>query len=440
MQNSQGTDSVDSTPWVFEIPERNFEKLCERFAKLIKRSRKNHLNPPQFTVIWEREEKKTKKRTNNCSDDSEESEGQYVLYYYVTVDGERPVLKDWEFVATIDHTPDGNLIKSVPGAGKIPTEFRGADPVCHHCNTARRRTETFVVRNLKDGSHKQVGRNCLQDFFDGDSPSDIAAMLQWWTEAVELASEFGDDEDSFGGSGKPRYGLEGVLTLTQAVIDCIGWLSRSKARDNPWLGTATADWVGSLLAPPRWWSTETKELSKKLTSKDDYPQITADALEWIRELPLDVEEDYLYNLKVACGGESVRYDMLGLACSLIPAYRRHLNEEIRRAEWARKKPSEFVGTVGDRQVFEVTVKYIGEAMSSYSGYGTTTRVTYEDQEGNTLIWWASGDPIGELGETLSIVATVKKHEVYESRNGPVNQTVINRVKKWDGKPLKKCKK
>ena len=99
---------------------------------------------------------------------------------------------------------------------------------------------------------------------------------------------------------------------------------------------------------------------------------------------------------------------------------------------SQRPASEYVGEVGARQVFELTVKrvYSYEARS-FSGYGTETRYIYnfEDKNGNVFIWktssglWRKGLPIEE-GETFKCRATVKDHSVYND----VKQTELTRLR------------
>jgi hypothetical protein len=169
---------TEKTPWVFEIKEENFLILVEKLDKMVRRARKCKKAPPRYEVIHERDETKYKSAETNPRNERPWPQVPYIVhYYYVVVEGQKPFIGDWEFVATVEHADEaGNLIKSVPGAGQIPIKFRKTQPICEHCNTARRRFETFVIRNRKTGDHKQIGRNCLQDFFDGARFSRAATM------------------------------------------------------------------------------------------------------------------------------------------------------------------------------------------------------------------------------------------------------------------------
>ena len=79
---------------------------------------------------------------------------------------------------------------------------------------------------------------------------------------------------------------------------------------------------------------------------------------------------------------------------------------------AKRKPSQHIGVVGERQGFAgLTVKSLKYIESDY---GVKTLCKFEDVEGNTLIWWCSGnsDWLKE-GDVVDVTGTVKKHGDYK---------------------------
>ena len=442
-------NDTDRTPFIFEIREEKYEELAARFAKMVGRARKCKKPAPVFSVIHEADEKKVR------STGETDGRGEWIMiekwvrYLYVTVEGERPTVDGWNFIATIDHTEasadeagnvTGNLIKSVPGAGEIPVSYRSARPICDHCKSARRRNETYFVR--KGDVTQQIGKNCLADFLPGSSPADLAQQLAWWTEATEMLSGGGGDEESMGGGRREgRFGLESLLQATQATIEAFGWVSRTKARDSQ--DQATADRLGVLYMKPSDMSRKDKEDAERIREhynvEKNTPLIEA-ALEWVRGLDPEATGDYEYNLHVVCKGETARNDRVGLACSLLPAHRRFLEGEREKREY-EANPSEYVGTVGERDLLEGCVlKFISEPYAT--DFGTSTRLVFA-QGANIMVWWSSNPEGFALGETYDLVCTPKKQEEYHNarKNITTRQTVINRVVIAEEKDrVKKAKK
>jgi len=94
----------------------------------------------------------------------------------IDVNGETPKFNGWSFVATLNHTVEGNVVRAIPGL-EVPVQFRNRQPVCDHCQCSRNRRDTYIVRH-DDGTFKQVGSNCLKDFLGHTDPSKLAAAAE----------------------------------------------------------------------------------------------------------------------------------------------------------------------------------------------------------------------------------------------------------------------
>lgn len=91
------------------------------------------------------------------------------------------------------------------------------------------------------------------------------------------------------------------------------------------------------------------------------------------------------------------------------------------AKRVKNAASAFVGNVGDKLNLIVTVERI-IALPDY-GFGVNYITLLRDQAGNMLVYKGLSD-IGQQGETVTLKATVKEHNI---RDG-VQQTVIQRPK------------
>jgi hypothetical protein len=222
----------------FRVPESNLSKLQERIGKLAKRAVKLNCEPPVLTV-GERE-------TVEYRD--EDGFAKIRHYFSVEVKGTAPKLNGWEFVAVLQPVADedgkelGNILRNVPGCEhSVPENYRAAESRCEHCNTWRRRNETFVLRS-DAGVWKQVGRNCLADFLGHASPERYAAMAEILFDAADLAG-LAEDEDWEGGHRHiNRFAAEEVLAVASTAVRTVGWTSRKVAREFQ-KSKATADLV-----------------------------------------------------------------------------------------------------------------------------------------------------------------------------------------------------
>lgn len=104
---------------------------------------------------------------------AEVEEGRIAKFFVLDVEGEAKV-NGWRFVATVEHTEAGNIIRAFDNTVEIPERYRTSEAVCEHCNSKRRRKDTYLIVN-ESGEFKQVGKSCLKDFTNGLTAEAIAA-------------------------------------------------------------------------------------------------------------------------------------------------------------------------------------------------------------------------------------------------------------------------
>jgi hypothetical protein len=335
-------------------------------------------------------------------------DGVLVQVCDVTISGVAPRLPGgWTLAAVVDHRLAEPVVRSVPGVD-VPAGVREHGRTCDHCQTQRRRAETFVVAD-DDGRVQHIGRSCLADFL-GHKGLTGDALLTYVTR--DWSAEFGGG----GGEGRDQYVLltERVVLLAGASIALHGWTSRKTSQER---GTsATSDHVADLLFA-RGEQAERLHAAIEPALTDALRAEVAAALSWATASTEDSE--YARNLRAIARTEAISHRELGLACSLLPAYRRATQPQVEREPLA----NDWLGTVG--QKLTVTVRLRQEPTAHQSQYGTTYRVVFGDAAGNAVVWWASRVPAWVVADAdLTVVATVKGHALYRDRK----QTVITRAK------------
>src|SRR6185437_12405361 len=120
----------------------------------------------------------------------------------VDVTGPEPVLEGWRFVAAIDHDPDGNVVRQVPGDSNPVqvSDWVAAAPDCEHCKLARSRRETYLLVH-ETGTLIQVGSTCIRDFLGGVTADAMAKLAETWM-VVSLAAS--DEDWGWGGGSGPE--------------------------------------------------------------------------------------------------------------------------------------------------------------------------------------------------------------------------------------------
>lgn len=356
----------------------------------------------------------------------------YKKFFNVQITGQAPVIAGWTFVGSIEHEEGGNILKLLPEQ-VIPESYRKALAHCDHCNIDRVRNSTFILFNGTD--YKQIGRNCLQDFVGQDVANVIARALI--LSSLDELGNAAEDEDFLGhtSKGKQYWSLKEYLANVVAVVEKIGFVSRKKAQElnklgNHTAGNATSDVAFNLMT--------VKDAAREIgiyISKE-HEKKAEEILAWL-ETYLNSKtqlNEYEHNLQVILEREFVSYSTLGFAASIASL---HYRETAATAEKTNKKPSEYVGEVGKRMKgLKLTLNKIinlGEG-----AYGIMHLYKFEDEVGNTLVWFSGNSVDSETrdfleGRVYNVTATVKEHSLY---NGS-KQTVLTRSKLTWVEDLKK---
>ena len=335
------------------------------------------------------------------------------------------IVNGWEFVASVEHTPKGNIFAKAMSDVEIPTRYRNTYPVCEHCNSNRVRKDTFIVLNRESGDFKQVGRNCLCDYTHGMSAS-CATFLASLKEVFSTAE---NERPDFGSLGRferyysPREWLCYVAETVRKFGYELDGGTRNRAQTYwDYLHGYTLYWDAKFERQIR----DELDNVKFDPETEEVKAMVDKAVAW-----LDTQEasnDYMHNLKTAIALDYCNVRHFGVLASLFPTWNRELEREAKRkAEAEAGKASEFVGKVGDR--VDITVKEIACITSWKTCFGgrytpTTTYVWKITGDDDNIYTWKTQTWLNCEDIPKSIKGTVKEHKTFRD----VKQTEITRCK------------
>ncbi len=408
----------------FKIPEENYLRLVDRIHKLSRRSQKLGLGPINIVELGtEFETKRVRDKFLDPTGTLDIFIDQIFKYYHIKIDGQRPIIAGWQFVATLQHTDGGNLLRVVPGHTEpLPERYRNSDNFCEHCRTDRQRKDVYVLRH-ENGTYKQVGRTCLKDFMGHANPYAVAELAEMLATIDDMCRGAEDDDWLGCGSGSPRYfSIENFLTTVATVVRQDGWMSRTTARATFGGATASADTALFLLMPSLN-ETDRKAKAKYLGTVEDRAQAVA-AIEWARNIAVDPENDFMWNLRVMAHMEVVDHKTSGIAAAIIRCYIVGMERELRyKKRMKEASESEFFGTPKKREEFTLTLRDV----IACDGTWPSMLHRWITAEGNLAVWFQSGGSESgefEVGQTYKVKATVKDHETYKG----IKQTALTRLK------------
>lgn len=372
----------------YMILEEKREEVAKKLRRLQKKAQK--YNVP-FTVT----ESEPYCHTVIRDYDGRKVEERYEVYDLTIVS---EVIKNdgYSIIARIEHCDDGNIVNVFDG--EMQMEWAKIPAHCDHCNGNHHQKITVIVE--KDGVQKQVGRTCLKEYC-GIDPQTIGMFNQFFDDIEEYTMEGYDFDESI-----PHvYDTDTVLAHAIAVLRAQGYRKTDERDSN-------------------------RDAVLKLTLDGERP--TEEDLNKAKEMSAYIEnmsiEDAvnarLDNVRTRIKGYYCKPSDFGYFAFAPLAYenmmKRIAKQKERDAERkAMSEASEYVGTIGERTVFNVKE---AKLLTSWENqYGMTFLYRFIDENDNVLVWFAS-TTIDE--DVAKIKATVKDHS---ERDG-VKQTIITRVK------------
>jgi hypothetical protein len=398
------------------IAQNRLPVLRANLAKLNRRAEK--LGAAPFTV-------EVGRRGQTFIEERSEGYAATINWIEVTVSGTPFSLGDYRVRAIIDHRDDtyrtvGNFV--------IPTRFVGCDPQCDHCKTKRDRIKTFLLTD-PSGNVSAVGSSCLEDF-TGHAPDHALAATSIWTEFSARMKEMQDEyEDGVKGiTLEPAAPIVPFLAMVSRLIRTQGWVSKDKANQNreygiePSVSTAEA----ALKAVVKNLGAESVEA---IIARLDLPiediETANSALAYVRGkyehlLEEPTAQAFDLNMRTATHGNVFIQRLAGFAAFTVRMYQREVLEPAQKARAAAQ--SDFVGTIGEREIFTVIVQRL---IPIESQFGMRMLHVLEDERGNSLVWRNSGSGSSDLevGKTYTVKATVTDHAIHND----VRQTKLSRV-------------
>lgn len=409
-----GSQDVRSAERVWKVKDSFMEVLTQRFAKIGKRASKLSVDAPTFHVIKTVEEAEVK---YNDTLQTSEKTGRIIKWNFVVLVGATPMLAGYTFVGTLEHAGEiGTVVRSVPGQA-IPSAYFKAEPGnCDHCHQVRARVETFVVRH-ESGEHKQVGRQCIQDFLGGHDPKRTLALVQMLSLASDiLGAASGDDEEFFGGvRQKEVFDTEFVLATTAAVIRNFGWVSRTMVREGKCDGVPTVSLVLAFLTDrndsmfkDKRGDIDLNEKAKYVATDDDVTRATA-ALDWARDLTESelLRSDYLHNIHILAKAGAIESKHFGLACSIMAAYSRELDRQV---EVKTHSENEVKTDCPEGRI--VITGTVVAMKDHFTDFGACLKITVKDDRG-FAVWLTCPSSIErglERGARVTMTATVTRSD------------------------------
>lgn len=339
---------------------------------------------------------------------------------FILVEAEgKAVLNDWMFIASVEHTSNGNIINSTGCGVEVPERYYTSEPICEHCNSRRARKDTYIVMNQVTGEFKQVGKSCLKDFTFGMDASTVSKYYSFFDELIKAEETFSC------GYVEHYYDTKEFLAYAYECIKHFGYVKKLNGSVISTCDRAFDYWCVNH-GFTRWMSKELIQQYKAEMNQVGFNpdsestiKIVEDALDWI--FKQEESNNYMHNLKVACGLKVVSQKNLGVITSLFPTWNKELeHQKEQEAKKVADSKSNHVGEIGQRITFKIAS---ATCLTSWeTDWGTTALYKIVDELGNVFTWKTGVFPDFEKAETIT--GTIKAHNEFRD----CKQTELTRCK------------
>lgn len=402
----------------YRIHEANIERLEKHMARIGKKCHKLGLD---FT--YERTGEEIAPVLDKNGEQAYDSEGEPIIVKYIIVEvSGLAIHNDWEFVATIDHTDEGNIIRNVNNNISVPERYYTSDCYCEHCKTDRNRNQTEIIHNTVTGEFMQVGKACVKEYIGGLDASTIA---QW----IEMFDSVIKGESHTGGGYQNYRELYTYIRYAVETIKHFGYVKKYDEfgdynKNNTTSRVCDFIYNYNRMVHCNPYDRNVIELMDSVGFNVDSKE-TIETADKVIEFCKNIEEtnEYTHNIHILANSDYFNGKFTGYVVSMVALYNREVEriaKEYARQEQANKeKASDYVGNIGDRiEIKAVTATTIS---SFETAYGITYINKFVDENGNVYMWF--GNKAVDEGIT-SVKGTIKEHKEYKG----VKQTILTRCK------------
>ena len=332
------------------------------------------------------------------------------------------IINNWIFVAALDHTEQGNIVRQYDDTFTVPELYYHTEPVCEHCRTIRNRSRTYVIHNVTTHEWKQVGRSCLRDFTNGLDADIVASFMSCKDLFTEYEAKYIPSR-----SYKHYWFKDDVLLYAKETVNHFGYVS-SQA-DGYTTAIRCSDYYNFLE------SGKVNGFREREALEEDLKRIVFDPrseqnLKYVNDLKTYIlnqdcaDNNYIHNLQVIMKSEYISHNEWNLLVSSIRCYDRYLEAvketEIRERNREQELKSRYVGEIKDK--IDVDIEKCNLVTSWDNQFGWSGMYKFLSKDGDVFIWITSKDI--DTDNVARLHGTVKDHSEY---NG-IKQTVLTRCK------------
>lgn len=234
---------------------------------------------------------------------------------YLEVKGDVPNINRWSILGTIEPVLGQNdkyTLHSYTNKD-LPKQYRDLEEPtkCEHCDTNRKRNQTFVIKNRETDEVLQVGSSCMKDFIDSKQLTMLMTYSSIFKEIENTAKENSPERDPVVSLINKEEFIATILAIEEKMISPKDSLVYGKPNYDK-IADVAFQYFNFLEYPEHWekvLKADEKAFLEKIEVNDDHLDSAEEIVDFFEELDAQPFSDRVFNIKELVGND---FDFLSL--------------------------------------------------------------------------------------------------------------------------------
>lgn len=246
----------------------------------------------------------------NISDkEKEELKGKTQSHAFLEIQGDVPNINRWSILGTIEPVlgqTDKYTLHSYTNKD-LPKQYRDLEEPtkCEHCDTNRKRNQTFVIKNRETDEVLQVGSSCMKDFIDSKQLTMLMTYSSIFKEIENTAKENNITNDPVVSLINKEEFIATLLAVEEKMVSPRDSVTFGKPNYKK-IAEATLQYFNYLEYPEHWESrlqSSEKILFDKIEVTDEHLDEAEEVVDFFEEFDPEQFSDNIFNIKELVGND-----------------------------------------------------------------------------------------------------------------------------------------
>lgn len=241
-------------------------------------------------------------------DDKEKLKDKKHSHAFLKIEGDVPNINRWSVLGTIEPVLGQNDKYTLHSYSDkdLPKQYRDLEEPtkCEHCDTNRKRNQTFVIKNRESDEVLQVGSSCMKDFIDSKQLTMLMTYANVFKEIENTAKEDSPEKTPVVSLINKEEFIATLLAIEEKTVTPRDSTIYGKPNYST-IAKTTFDYFNYLEYPEHWEKHigDKKDLFDNLEVTDRHLDEAEEVVDFFEELDPEHFSDKVFNIKELVGND-----------------------------------------------------------------------------------------------------------------------------------------